>query len=389
MRAGSVLAVASSLLMACQLISGLDNLETPDAQMRDQSVTQATTTPCDASADAANCEPMRQCGCPPGASCPANPDSASAPCDPVHQCGCPASQQCQVSDDDLPVCMTPGSTPLLARCSAGSECAAGGGCVAGLCAKYCDEDSDCMQGSCRAIKPGSSVKACLSRCNFESHAPCSAGSQCARLYSGADPSLVDGDYCVIPSSTCATDQRCEEPEWGTRSCTSGSDAADCACTHFVPDASCDLVNRCGCAPATHCALKSVAGTQAILSCVPDRAMPRAPGAICDDETECAAGYSCWRGLCEKYCMADGDCDGGQCIAINSPVEVAGVRLCTVPCDFASERECAQGSRCVHAAGGHDYCFIPRSPCPLTGNGSCDEPSGTRICAAGTDSVDCM
>jgi hypothetical protein len=220
-------------------------------------------------------------------------------------------------------------------------------------------------------------------CDFVSQAPCGAGMQCARF--SEDPV---GDFCVTPATDCPSDGRCDEPSWGTRRCAAGSDTADCACSPAVSGASCDLVDQCGCSPGSHCALLEVHGATASVGCTPDVQPTREPGAACNAESECAAGYSCWRGLCEKYCAHDADCTSGRCIALRDPAELAGVGVCSVACDFASDSGCQKGTRCAHTPDGQNYCLVPRTPCPFTGDGVCDEPQGSRICASGSDSVDC-
>ena len=241
----------------------------------------------------------------------------------------------------------------------------------------CDSDSDCEQGRCYA-----DMQACVPACDFASGRPCSGGSVCAHI------TELDGDYCVEPSSRCATDGRCDEPEWGSRRCVAGSDAVDCACKPQVAGATCDLITQCGCGPGTHCAMLEVQGTRASVGCSANVEPTRDPGAACNAELECPIGYSCWRGLCEKYCTGDGDCASGRCVKLRNPDEVGGVGVCALACDFELDRGCAKGTSCARAPDGGSYCFVPRQPCPFENDGVCDEPKGSRICAAGSDVVDC-
>jgi hypothetical protein len=220
-------------------------------------------------------------------------------------------------------------------------------------------------------------------CDFSSQTPCAADEHCAHF--SEEPA---GDFCVVPATSCATDGRCDEPEWGTRRCASGSDAADCACTPAVDGASCDLVTQCGCSPGSHCALLEVHDARASLGCTPELTPLRKPGAACNAESECPAGYSCWRGLCEKYCTTDGDCPSGQCVTLRDGAEIAGLRVCSVACDFESDSGCQSGTRCVRAPQAAAYCLVPRAPCPFVDDGVCDEPQGSRICVKGSDILDC-
>jgi hypothetical protein len=353
MRWWLILAALPCLLSACQAISGLDNLEPTGTTM-----------------------PMRNDGVKmPVAGCEASMDSGSSCVDP-----------------DEPVT---GATPLLAACETDADCVTGSACFDGLCAQPCESDTDCAGGACRVARAGDKASAgthaCLTRCEITQLAACFKGQECARLYDSADPTKIDGDYCVVPTAECTTNNdRCEDTTWGTRRCKEGSDAADCECQakSNVPEASCDLITSCGCAPATHCALSEVDGTRAVLRCEKDLLPVRARGEQCNQESECAPGYSCWRGLCEKYCLTNAECEGGECIGIRNPGEVPGVRVCSIPCTYSPEDGCALPARCIHAADQHDYCFIPRAPCPLTGNGICDESRNTRICLDGTDVADC-
>jgi hypothetical protein len=220
-------------------------------------------------------------------------------------------------------------------------------------------------------------------CDFASQTACAAGSQCAHF---SEPPA--GDFCVVPATDCPSDGICDEPEWGTRRCATGSDSADCACEPAVAGASCDLVAQCGCRPGQHCALLEVRAAVASVGCSPDAERLREPGAACNAEAECPAGYSCWRGLCEKYCALDADCPSGQCVPLRDGSEVAGVRVCNQACDFPNDSGCQSGTRCVRAPGGEAFCLVPRTPCPFVDDGVCDEPQGSRICAPGSDSVDC-
>jgi hypothetical protein len=124
------------------------------------------------------------------------------------------------------------------------------------------------------------------------------------------------------------------------------------------------------------------------ACIADPELTREPGAACNDESECPSGHSCWRGICERYCISDAACGAGKCLPISASTAIAGVRVCTIGCTFETEAECGTGTRCVHAPDGSDYCLVPRTPCPFENDGICDEPTGSRICSAGTDPADC-
>jgi hypothetical protein len=246
------------------------------------------------------------------------------------------------------------------------------------------EDAGCAAPEC---KPGASCRDarpadCLRSCDFASEAQCAAGTRCAHLED------LGGDYCVAPTASCETDGHCDEPAWGTRRCVADSDPVDCACSPRVADASCDLVAQCGCRSGTHCALLAVRVSRASVGCSPNVAPLREPAATCNAETECPAGYSCWRGLCEKYCATDVDCQGSRCMALRDANEISGVKVCAVACDFDSNTGCKPGTQCVRAPSGETYCLVPRDPCPYVNDGVCDEPQGSRICVAGTDAVDC-
>lgn len=243
----------------------------------------------------------------------------------------------------------------------------------------CTDENACKAGSACLTDPS---LGCLRRCEFASEAPCAAGMRCAHL------DELGGDYCFTPSETCLADGRCDEPAWGTRRCAAGSDAVDCACTPRVSGASCDLIDQCGCKPDTHCALLAVRASHASVGCTPDVEPVRGPGAVCNAEVECPPGYSCWRGLCEKYCTSDVDCGNGRCVGLRDTEEISGLRVCSIACDFEQDSGCQSGAHCARAPGGETHCLVPRSPCPFVDDGVCDEPQGSRICAAGTDEKDC-
>jgi hypothetical protein len=386
--------LAAGLLWGCQIISGLDGLQVGESSLRDAG-RRSDAIGCEDGGVAAQCSgsgPAADAGqrCEAGESDPAcacAPGSAGAPCDLVAQCGCGVGESCQYRSGGTG-CFPSGSAALGASCSADPDCTTGA-CVAGLCERYCASDADCADGLCRALPASGDAKACLRRCDFASGAPCEQPAECVRFSAGAPGAPAPpGDYCAIPVSECVTDQRCDEPAWGTRRCAAGSDAVDCACVSGVPGASCDLITQCGCAPGSHCALSAPEGAAPSVSCIDDRSVTREPGGRCNDESECPAGHSCWRGLCEQYCVNDAQCASGKCLALSTSGELLGLRVCTIACTFDSELECGTGARCVHAPDAVDYCLIPRSPCPYEGDGVCDGPTGTRICSEGTDLADC-
>jgi hypothetical protein len=243
----------------------------------------------------------------------------------------------------------------------------------------CLEQNECKAGSACLTDPN---LGCLRSCEFASEAPCGAGMRCAHL------DELDGDYCFTPADTCAVDGRCDEPAWGTRRCAAGSDPVDCACKPRVSGASCDVIDQCGCKPGTHCALLAVRASQASVACTLDVEPVRDPGAACNAEIECPPGYSCWRGLCERYCSNDADCENGRCMALRDAEEIGGVRVCSIGCDFERDTGCQPGTRCARAPAGETYCLVPRAPCPFYNDGVCDEPQGSRVCAEGTDERDC-
>jgi hypothetical protein len=243
----------------------------------------------------------------------------------------------------------------------------------------CSAEDECKVGSACLTDPS---LGCLRSCEFASEAPCGSGMRCAHIEE------LNGDYCYAPSATCSTDGRCDEPAWGTRRCEAGSDAMDCACNPRVAGSSCDLIDQCGCKPGTHCALLAVRASRPSVGCTLNVEPVREPGAACNAEIECPAGYSCWRGLCEKYCSADSECGAGRCVALRDTEEISSVRVCTMACEFDSETRCKTGTRCGRAPSGETYCLVPRSPCPFQKDGVCDEPEGSRVCADGTDPEDC-
>jgi hypothetical protein len=327
--------------------------------------------------------------------CTCKPSISGAKCDLVMQCGCPQGQHCQFGDT-APQCVVPGNTAVGELCNQDSECVAGSACIGDICKRYCASDKDCGNGLCRDVIfngqaiPG--VKACLTTCDFPTQKPCGKGVSCGRFSPGDVASLPNGgDFCIVASSDCVTDNVCDEPAWGTRLCTTGSDAADCACTSSVPGATCDLAKQCGCSPGTHCALTNVQGTQATLGCSSNQSNAKPKGSVCSSESDCAAGLSCWRGMCERYCSSNADCGSGQCTQITNSGDVTGVKVCSIPCTFATEQECSPGTRCARPPSGGDLCFVPRSPCIFPNNGTCDEPdppNGSRLCVDGSDAPDC-
>lgn len=151
------------------------------------------------------------------------------------------------------------------------------------------------------------------------------------------------------------------------------------------DDECSVFPQCGCDAGQACRMDPAGGG---FSCseVGDLGVNE----TCDSDRDCGAGLACNYGLCLPYCAGNPECGaGGICLSV---VDGAGQRtdtnVCFTGCDTEAEEDaCAGETRCLRLLDG-SFCLAPLDPCPFYNDGECDEPSGTGLCAEGTDAPDC-
>jgi len=318
-------------------------------------------------------------------------------CDLVQQCGCDQGEHCQLSGEDpRPTCVKPGKNAPWSACKAATDCPGGQTCDRGSCRPYCERDSDCDDGRCypAAAADGQldpAVKVCWKQCQLDDTKTCANGTACREANT---PHAETASFCVAPFDPCPTveDGTCDEMP-GSGTCAQGTDKKDCGCAPKLADAVCDPVAQCGCADGQTC-VAELSGGVYTAGC-------RAPGnvlrnAACKNSSECALGLVCDDALrvCVSQCASDEDCQDGACRVVKHST-AAALGHCVPRCDRRSKKPCGAESVCAsfdarsdHGFGAPgDYCWKPlQQDCPS--NGTCDEPKGSGICAAGSDQADC-
>lgn len=157
----------------------------------------------------------------------------------------------------------------------------------------------------------------------------------------------------------------------------------------VPDGSdCNPVAQCGCAADEHC---QALGDDVTPTCT--KPGSRDAWSACEAASQCPRGQTCDRGSCRSYCAGDADCGAGSCVPAAGPDgrPTPGLHVCWKTCEIG-DKSCANGTTCRAAktpfgTTGH-YCVAPFDPCPTVEDGVCDDPTGTKSCADGTDEKDC-
>jgi hypothetical protein len=379
------IALVCAGLGACQVVTGLSSLELVDADVQRSSPV--------AKADAASDEDsgVEQPAADGGKPClPPNGQE----CDLVTHCGCAAEQHCQALGAAWkPSCVAPGALEPGSVCDNSANCPRGQTCDDRVCRAYCKVDADCKGGKCvaaHASDPKSSgVNVCWTMCQVGKEGACGPGARCRALQPERGSKA---NYCAAPADPCPTieDGRCDDSR-GTGDCADGSDRRDCDCQPKLPDASCDLIEQCGCAKGIACF--PVAATQGAYSvtCLPWTGTKPA-GEACQRVEDCAAGHLCRFGRCTRLCDSDAQCGEGKCLPVDlGSTGEASIFTCYQACDRGDPNSCRDGTQCAHfdqrfkASG--DFCVQPITPC-FEPDRVCDEASGSGLCAADTDPIDC-
>jgi hypothetical protein len=205
---------------------------------------------------------------------------------------------------------------------------------------------------------------------------CGAGGRCPEgLVCGAD------DLCYRSAAGAPATPPCSErPDGGPDPDPDRPDAAAAACAELA--SACDVHRQCGCAAEEACDL--------------DVAMPfcrpvtraGAPGDPCDAIEQCAAGLTCTRGTCHRFCDGNVDCAdlGGQCALRYAGTEN---RVCSMACDPLDPATCAEGFTCQLFSqtgfGGPDATDV--SDCRRAGAGTTGDACGDSGCAQGYGCVE--
>jgi hypothetical protein len=383
-------ALACAVVGACQVVTGLSSLELVDADVVGSSRTPNARADADAGEDGETVQPEADGGmrCRP---------PHGLVCDVVTQCGCAQDQHCQALGAQLePSCVSPGALEPGSACSDSANCPRGQACDDGVCRAYCKVDADCKGGRCVAghvsdasAASSSRVNVCWIKCQVGRQGACGPGATCRALQPDGGSKA---NYCAAPADPCPTAEngRCDDSR-GTGACADGSDQRDCECQPKLPEASCDLIEQCGCAKGSACIpVFGMAGGYSA-KCVPWSGTKQT-GEACQRAEDCAAGQLCRTGRCARLCDSDDQCAGGKCASTelaSSPE--AQIETCYQTCARDDPSSCSDGTRCAHfderfkVPG--DFCVQPRAPC-FEPDRVCDEPAGSGICAPDTEPIDC-
>ncbi len=249
----------------------------------------------------------------------------------------------------------------------------------GSCGKECDGALSLADGGCPLPTPecDGGTKTDDGRCVY-----CADGGK----------ALADGMCPPAPTPEC---------DGGTlvsgagcvRCADGGSPLTDGGCPVTCKSATCDVFPQCGCKSGEKCQdLINSSNGSVSTACVPDGTVSR-EGA-CKESRECVAGTTCVDGVCRPYCNTKVDCSGdAPCVSIltgdDGGVDVEDIKVCVTPCTPGVLGACATGTSCTNYTDTDlQFCVLPQSPCPFEEDGRCDDQTGARYCAAGTDKLDC-
>jgi hypothetical protein len=226
-----------------------------------------------------------------GLSAVCKPPVSGGVCDPVSQCGCGPTENCTFYQGKL-ACVSQGTAAPYSGCNDDPDCARGYQCVSSVCERSCSGPTDTACGEsarCRQL-------------TFDGQ-PISGDYACTRNCNPAHPQVDDDRFDACPAGM---------------SCDSRGDYSTCA-------------------PAT------ATGTS---------------GKLCTDSTECASGFYCSSlNLCEKWCeVGSNDCGAGStCTGFSAEKAFAGKNIefggcCTPPagkgpCDTSPQCGCPSDQRC--------------------------------------------
>ena len=385
----SVLRVAWIAVFAagCQVVTGLHDLEVHDAgtgRIENPSRGERDTGVTDA-------EPAAEAGVQDAGLCPAPPGLT---CDLVTQCGCKAGEHCQaLGFPPRPSCVKPGPRAPGSTCSTAAECPRGQTCDHRTCRAYCRTDADCEDGRCVEVESANTastgINVCWERCRAGEVEACGPNARCRSLQ---PPRGAEGEYCAAPADPCPYVENgvCDEAK-GTGECAAGTDRRDCACEPSLPDATCDLIDQCGCAKGSACFPVSTEPGRYSATCAPWSGTKK-QNEPCSEAAECAPGHLCrFNGLCTRLCESEVECPGGVCLPIDlGSSETGELKSCHWTCDRAKPA-CGPHAQCVEFDDRFKvrgaFCSVPLQKC-FENDGVCDEPEGSGICADGTDPVDC-
>lgn len=395
------------MMLACNQLTGVDDLEFRDGSPSDMAQSPALPGDCDL---------LTGGGCELGQTCRFDVETLARVCRPSPLTSLEPYGLCQ-SDDECPVAHR---------------------CQDGICAKVCDSAAECVGSSALCLdQPVTGLGLCTRPCDLVSPAQprpglqaCGDGARCELVANGSYTtcfgagSSFDGGPCEVdrdcPASFLCEASRC------TRACdaSAGSCAAGLACGGLgeyagqtvghccaIPEGhACDLVSNCGCDVGETCDRYDTGGN--VCRAIP--ADPVAAYARCAPGTDCGSGHACVGSSCTLLCKSDADCagEGELCIETYDSTGTsinAGFRVCARGCDvlapFESSggfRACGEGTVCSAYsadAGLTSFCFgageVPAggrcqvdpdcAPGLLCASGACGapcEPAGTSCGANG-------
>lgn len=406
-RSGSRLLLlgASTLLLACNLITGVGDL--------DFDRVGAALAPCD---------PASNTGCASGETCVGDATTStlrcelSPACDPITSMGCAPGQVCMPSAaTGRAECSEPPPVPVgpYAPCTQTAQCPEAHECLNNLCRKTCTSDADCGWGGavCAAVA-GSELSACSRSCDLVSPgAPrpglqaCGGDAQCVFVTVEGDGytdcvvaggSFRDGPcsgHSECPAGLLCSGGRCSEAcdpnqlspcRIGTTCSRYGTfaeqDIGRC-CT--VPSgAECNISDDCGCTSGETCGSN---GSQPACRLVPE--VPVALYAACTGVEQCPARSGCFLGSCHPLCNDDTDCsEESECLPGYNTTsgEPTGAAYCSRDCDPSEAQAPREG---FEACGAGLSCrFIAGNDNSLR---TCAEPGPREQGTACTDSAQCV
>lgn len=207
---------------------------------------------------------------------------------------------------------------------------------------------------------------------------CAAGLVCEFGFCGEPPAAV----CSVPGSIglCIYqgDGLCDEPE-GTGLCQEGTDPQDCTCATEL-DGICDEPEGTGfCLEGTDPGdCENFCATQGNGVCDEPEA-----GNTCPEGSDV---LDCGGATCPT--ANDGTCDEPEgtatCLEGTDPVDCGAT-----PCPYQGDSVCDEPEGTGLCEEGTDPNDCAAGTCPYQNDGQCDEPEGSNLCLEGTDPDDCQ
>jgi hypothetical protein len=228
------------------------------------------------------------------------------------------------------------------------------------CAQAADDEESCLGNACQdaahvdAADTGTGKDTGVAK---DSASPDTGAIDTSVIDTGAaDTSVVDsgGLDGAKPDTGSADTSTPDTGSTDTGSPDTGSTdtgSTDAGCTLPAVGGTCSLVPQCGCGAGQKCEVPLTNGVTACMA-----AGTVAANKPCTAMTDCAAGLTCFAGLCQPLCNTTADCPTTTPASICGPVQyvptgsttavdIPGMNVCEMQCNPKSPGKCGSGNGC--------------------------------------------